>query len=326
MKVGIRVPSYAWPGLTYRDAVALRDYGRRAEELGFDSLWVLEHLLVAPPIYRVSWLDPLKVLAFLAGSTERVLLGTGIIVLPLRHPVLLAKEVASLAMLCGGRLVLGVGPGWYRPEFEAVGVDPAERGRRTDEMLEALRLLLTQPGVTFEGRFYRFQEVTIEPRPPRPPPIWVAGGSAADSSSGQPRMPDSVLRRIVTHDGWLAGSSGRPEEGMRRDWLRIQEAARAASRDPRALTFAYTQFLHLVDGESPEATLREQELAFARVMGAERSRDDLAADYLFGPPEEMAERLLELQALGLQHVLLTPLTSDPRQLDLIAERILPRLR
>jgi probable F420-dependent oxidoreductase len=326
MQVGIRVPSYAWPDLRYEDAVALRDYARRAEDLGFDSLWVVEHLLVAPPIYRVSWLDPLEVLAFLAACTERVLLGTGIVVLPLRHPVMLAKEVASLAMLSGGRLVLGVGPGWYRAEFEALGVDPAERGKRTDEMLEALRLLLSRPAVTFEGRFYQFRELTIEPRPPRLPPIWVAGGSAVDPSSGRPRMPESVLRRIVAQDGWLAGSSGRPEEGMSRDWLRIQEAARAAGRDPRSLTFAHTQFLHLVDAGSRETVRREQELAFARVMGAERSREDLGADYLFGTAEEMVERLLALRALGLQHILLTPLTSDPRQLDLIAERILPRLR
>jgi probable F420-dependent oxidoreductase len=325
VKVGIRVPSYAWPDLAYGDAVALRDYGRRAEELGFDSLWVVEHLLVAPPIYRVSWLDPLAVLAFLAACTGRVLLGSGILVVPLRHPVLLAKEVASLAMLSAGRLVLGVGPGWYRPEFEAVGVDPGERGARTDEALEALRLLLTRPRASFQGRFYSFSDVTVEPRPQQPPPVWVAGGSATDPASGQPRLPAPVLRRIVRHDGWLAGSSGRPEEGIKRDWIELQRAARAAGRDPASLTFAHTQFLHLADGPSRDDLLREQERAFARVMGTERSREDLAADYLFGTADEMVERLLELKALGLQHLVLTPLTSDLRQLDLIADRILPRL-
>jgi len=325
MKVGIRVPSYSWQGMTVAEVAGLRGYAERAEDLGFDSLWVIEHLLVAPPIYRVSWLDPLEVLAFLAACTSRVQLGSGIIVLPLRHPVMLAKQIASLWALAQGRLILGVGPGWYRPEFEAVGVNPAERGARTDECLEALRLLLTQPNVSFEGRFFRFLDVSIDPLLPAPPPIWVAGGSSTDPSSGEPVIPVPVLDRIVHSDGWLSGSSGRPDEQMKRDWQRVQAAARALGRDPRGIVFGHTQFLHIVESDDRERVVADQMVAFRRVMG-DRSAEKLAADYLFGTTDDMLRRLRELAEIGLEHIVLTPLTSDPRQLDLIAERLLPHVR
>src|SRR3712207_3282901 len=109
MNFGLRLPSYAWPDATYEQVRRLGAYARRADELGFDSLWVIEHLLVAPALYAVSWLDPFAVLAHVAAVTERARLGTAILVLPLRHPALVAKEVATLDFLSGGRFILGVG-------------------------------------------------------------------------------------------------------------------------------------------------------------------------------------------------------------------------
>ena len=175
MKLGVFLPTYLIPGTEREHADQIRRFAVRAEELGFDSLFVTDHLLTAHRFYRVSWLEPITTLAHIAAVTKRVTLGTSILVLPTRHPVVLAKEIASLQHLSGGRYVFGVGVGWYDKEFEAVGGSRTERGRRTDEVLDASMQLLRTRDVSFQGRFYRFDEATVEPLGPVPP-VWVAGG------------------------------------------------------------------------------------------------------------------------------------------------------
>ena len=145
-------------------------------EHGID-VWDIDHLLSAPGLYGHAWLEPLNMLAYAAALTERVKIATGILVLPVRHPVVLAKEISTLCHISNNRFVWGVGPGWYTREFEVTGSRIEERGRRTDEIIEAVTLLLTRPNASYEGRYYRFHDVTIDPRPPRMPSIWVSGGS-----------------------------------------------------------------------------------------------------------------------------------------------------
>lgn len=325
MKIGIRVPSYGTDAMTSTQAVALGEYARRTESLGFDSLWVIDHLLVSPPIYRVAWMDPLVTLAFLAGCTSSIELGSGVVVVPLRNPVLFSKEVASLQMLSGDRLILGVAPGWYRPEFLAVGVDPHSRGRRTDESLALMRLLLRESSVSFHGEFFDVDDVTIVPRPMKAPPIWVAGGSATDASSGLAFMPKPVLARIAHADGWLSGSSGRPESFLQADVGEIRDASRALGRKDDVV-FAHTQFLHLCSDERDrEHVISEQMNAFRSVMG-ERSEEELLSNYLFGNADEILSRVFALSAMGVDHLILTPVTDSPKQLDEIAKRILRPFR
>ena len=154
MEFGLTLPSFTWPGLDHRMARRVtKEMAVRAEALGYDSLTVWDHLLSAPGMYAGSWLDPLMVLACAAGATERIALGTHVLVLPIRSPVLLAKELGTLDHLCEGRFFFGVGTGWNAPEFTAMGVSVRERGKRTDEMLDALKALLTGADVSFEGRF-----------------------------------------------------------------------------------------------------------------------------------------------------------------------------
>ena len=141
-RFGVFLPSYVWEGDGPERARGIKAFARRVEELGFDSLFITDHLLAARRFYSVNWLEPLTTLAVAAGVTERVRLGTSILIMPLRNPVLLAKELATLQFLSDNRVILGAGVGWNDAEYEAVGVHKSERGKRTDEMLDIMLPLL----------------------------------------------------------------------------------------------------------------------------------------------------------------------------------------
>lgn len=150
---------------------------QEAERLGFDSLWAPDHVLkVFGPLP-----DPLTLLAFLAGTTNHIKLGTAVLVLPYRHPVVLANMASSLDVLSDGRLTLGIGVGWNEGEFRALGMSKKERGRRTDEGLEVLEKLWSGRKTDYEGRFYSFEEaeISMKPRTPGGPTVLVGGYSDA---------------------------------------------------------------------------------------------------------------------------------------------------
>jgi probable F420-dependent oxidoreductase len=182
MRFGLALPSFSFSDLDYEKAVRLRDFARRAERLGYESLWVVEHLLTARGLYGTAWLSPLETLSFAAGCTARIRLATGILIPPLRNPVFVAKDIASLQYLSGGRFELGIGVGWDAHEYEVAGVPLKERGRRTDEILDILEKLWTGEPVTHHGRYYHFDDVVIDPPLPKKPPLWVAGGSKSSPS------------------------------------------------------------------------------------------------------------------------------------------------
>jgi probable F420-dependent oxidoreductase len=178
---------------------AARRIAALAEQRGYDSLWAGEHVVAPSPRVDPSpmepdepMLDPLVALAHLAGHTERVLLGTGLIVLPQRNPLVLAKQAASLDVLSGGRLVLGVGVGYLEPEMTAIGVPMEGRGGRADEYLAAMRSLWEDEAPAYHGRYVDFEGVDAHPRPAqRPLPIVVGGHTGA------------AFRRAARHaDGW----------------------------------------------------------------------------------------------------------------------------
>jgi probable F420-dependent oxidoreductase len=149
-----------------------------AERLGYHSVWTTEHLLVGPEAVDPygTVLDSLTVLSWLAGRTERVALGTSIVILPLHHPIRLAKEAAALQALSGGRLKLGVGVGWHEDEFRFFGVPFEERGRRADESIRLMRALWRGES-SFAGEFWSFQDATSRPLPEPAPEIWIGGRS-----------------------------------------------------------------------------------------------------------------------------------------------------
>jgi probable F420-dependent oxidoreductase len=205
------------------------------ERLGYDQVDMFDHVTMAHPREgratgpypaTMPLLEALTTLAYFAAVTERIGLGTEVLVLPQRQPALVAKQVATVDILSGGRVRCGVGVGWQAAEYEALGVPFRERGRRMDECLRLLRLYWTAPNVTFHGRYYRAEAMAMDPKP-RPgsagPPIWI-GGSA-----------DAALRRVgELGDGWLAGGGETPASARERVAI-IRRHAEAAGRDPDAI-------------------------------------------------------------------------------------------
>lgn len=325
MRFATWIPSYTYPGLDYgRVKQDVDTFSRKANDYGID-LWTIDHLLHAPGLYGMSWLEPLHVCTWAAAVAPDVWIGTGILVLPLRHPVMLAKEVATMDMLYGGRYQFGIGPGWYGPEFEATGTKLKERGRRTDEILEAVRRLLTEDNVTFEGEFYQFSDVTIEPRPPKMPAVWVAGGSRIPDGAydnDAPVLAKSVSDRILRADWWLSRCSGK-QEWVKRDWKMLQE--KAAKRGQEPPRFGHTNFTMLVDTSDSAKAKETQHKYFEQVMGEHRDPDHLEQSYMFGSIDEIVTRIRDLKDAGCEYIVLGPTSDDPEQLDLLASLVIPQV-
>jgi probable F420-dependent oxidoreductase len=322
MRFGVYLPTFAWRDLGMDQAARVQEFARKAEDLGFDALWVAEHFLEAPGLYGTVWMSPLLCLAHAASVTTRIRLATGLLILPYYHPVTLAREIQTLWHLSGGRFVLGVGPGWDQHEFETLGMKLAERGRRTDEMIAALRRLLTERDVSFAGTHYRFEHVTIDPLLPRVPELWVGGGSKIQTSLSpdKPYIAPSVLARIAGADGWLARAAG--SQQMVKDDVRvIRDHLTKIGRDPDTLRYGHLNFVHLVDTTDRDRALQLQRPVFERVMGTHRTFENLQQSYFLGTTREIVERIRDLESAGIQDVVLATCDYDLEQLERFATDI-----
>jgi probable F420-dependent oxidoreductase len=327
MKVGTWLPNFAYDADDGIDHSArLKHWIMRSEELGFDSIWVTDHLLRAKNMYARTWLEPLTSLAFAASITEKPLLGPGVLLMPLRNPVLLAKEIASIQRLSNGRFVLGAGTGWYPKEFESVGTKKSERGRRTDEGLEIVRRLLSGEVVTYNGEFYKLDEVQIEPSPVDVP-IWVGGGSqvAHPDSVEKPELNPRVARRIAKADGWFSRPTATPEQIVE-DWKLLQPYIQAEGRNPNDIEMVHGQLLFLSDKADHDEALQEQFEAAERILGTNRPRELLQMSYLFGTVDEVIQNCRERAQTGISHFIFHPFTDDPDQLELWGQELLPAIK
>ena len=299
-------------------------YLRRAEDLGFDTAMLIDHLLIAPPAYRVAWLEPVSLLSALAGVTRTIRLGTLVLVLPFRDPVAFAKEWATLDVLSRGRSILGVGVGWNKEEFAALRIPHEERGRRMNEMLEAITALWAGDDVSYEGRYYRFEHLTIEPKPAQlpHPPIWIGGGTQPSEkiygeavSTVQP-----VLRRIAKYASTWVPHSSATAEMVAGDWELIRGYMVENGRDPDGMGRVYSNFVHILKpGEKPESAAAK----FRAYSGMDL--EYWQQFYLLGEAEDVAERIRgKIAALGgVDHLILNPLDWDPASIEVLAERVLP---
>ena len=290
MELGCHLPVYG--AAATREALTL--FARRMEALGYDSLWVSDHVVIPyqirsrypynatgdfplPP--TTDFLEPLTVMALVAGLTSKIRLGTSVLVLPHRHPVLTAKMLATLDHLAPGRVILGAGVGWMKEEIELFGVPYGRRGAWSDEAIRVMRACWRDERVSFTGEFFAFEGLGCRPRPANGTiPIWIGGHT------------ERALARVATlGDGWHAAFPS--VDALREGIAAVRKACAAAHRDPATLTLS------------------------ARLgLSARRAADDALAE------------LRALRDLGVHHVILETQTRDVATMVATDERFAREVR
>jgi probable F420-dependent oxidoreductase len=298
MNVGVWIPNcrhLATPDVIRGTAV-------RAEQLGYDSVWVSDHVVVPHDNIKnfgETIFDPLVTLAVIAGATSRVRLGTTVLIVPYRNAVVTAKMVSSLDALSGGRVILGIGAGWVAAESAMLGVPFAERGAMTDEHLQAMQELWTARAPSFAGKYTQFSGLAFEPKPLQKPhpPIWVGGHSRA------------ALRRTAQF-GAAWHPINRPPDELRAGRAELARLCQARGR-----------------AVPPALTLRN-DVRITR-SGESAPPSAHAGRVLAGEPAAVVDQIAELAGCGVEHLVCEFLAADGRELDaqltLFAERVRPRL-
>jgi len=279
-----------------------------AEAWGYDSLWAGDHVVFHIPRFEVF-----TTLATVIARTKRVQVGPAVLLLALRNPVHVAQTVATLDYLSAGRFVLGVGVGGEHPkEFMASGVPLSERGARTNEAIEVLRRLWTEPSVAFQGRYYRFEEISVKPPPLQKPhpPLWIGGRS------------DAALRRVVAFGhAWVPGFV--TPKAYRAGWEKIEALCRRSGRDSGEIVRALYVFVCV----AADATAARDEAAAFLSRNYNMSFAPLERYTVMGTPEDCVTAVRRYLEVGPQHVILRFASFDPvRQLELWTKEVLPALR
>lgn len=284
---------------------------RLVDDCGYDSLWVGDHLAFA-----VSILDPLLQLAQAAVVSRRLVLGTNVYLLPLRHPGPVAKQVASLDHLCEGRLIFGVGVGGEFPqEFAVAGVSRNERGARLSAAIPLLRQLWSGAPASYDGRYFgAFSEVAMQPpaRQSGGPPIWC-GGRAEAALARTGRLADGWISYVVTPDQYRAALA------------KIDEAFGAAGRKIGRFGTGHLLFVRLDETYDKALDVAAASLSQRYAMDFRRATERYAA---LGTPEQVAARIREFHAAGARHVvidLVGPYEERPRQIEQFAMHVIPLL-
>ena len=294
------------------DGKALVEYGVKMEEMGFDSLWVWDHILLGvEPNFPVF--DSLTLLTAIAARTKKIKLATGILVLPLRNPVVLAKQLSSMDQLSDGRLLMAMAAGWYKREFDAVGVPFKERGNIMDENLDILKRFWTEDMVKGEWPHHKIPAGVMYPKPvqkPRPP-ILIGG------------YVDRVLKRAATAgDGWLTYFY-RPES-FARSWAKVRAFAVEAGKDPDTLMNGAQLPIMIgrsraeLEGPMTEWLTKEWDYA----SWSDSTKDSA----IMGSVDECVAQLREHLAVGVQKIIFVPYKYEMRQIEIIANEIIPRLK
>jgi len=292
MHIGINIANH-------RDLLSKRyihDTARLAEDLGFDSVWIPDHAVVPRAVearYGPVYYDAIAVLGYLAGITSRVHLGTTVLVIPYRHPIVLAKELASIDQLSEGRLILGAGVGWAEVEFQALGLSFAERGRYTDEALRVMQTLWTQDAPQYSGPYCTFADIIFQPKPlQQPVPIWIGGQSRA------------ALRRTAQFaTGWHP--IDQPPAQLQTAMTTLATLSQQVGRQTPALCPRFTVRMH----ETPSDSERQ---------------------FMEGSSAQITADLLQIQALGAAHVVLSTQTNDLArfrwEIETLAAYVIPQVR
>jgi alkanesulfonate monooxygenase SsuD/methylene tetrahydromethanopterin reductase-like flavin-dependent oxidoreductase (luciferase family) len=282
-------------------------YTKAAAELGFSVLTVNDHL-----VFPVPWLDGPTALAAMLSHSGDMTLATTVALAAVRGPIPLAKALGAIDRLCGGRLIVAVGPGSSNQDYEAVGIAFEERWARLDEAVRALRALWQRDADPFVGRFYSTAGISLDPGPVHPsgPPIWIGSWGS-----------EAGMRRVARlGDGWLASAYNTTPELFGTAWERLGaqlvERGRDAAAFPNAIATMW--FYISEDRADTERVLRE------RVMPVVHRPEELLRERLpIGPAELFAEKLTRFARAGAQRVLIWPVADEQQQLELFCDRVRP---
>ena len=294
------------------DIKALVEYGVKMEEMGFDSIWAWDHILLGvEPCFPV--VESLTLLTAIAARTRKIKLSTGILVLPLRNPVVLAKQLQSMDELSDGRLLMAMAAGWYKREFDAVGVNFHERGKIMDENLDLLKRFWTEHMVKGEWPHHKIPAGVMYPKPvqkPRPP-ILIGG------------YVDVVLKRAaVAGDGWLTYFY-KPED-FAKSWAKVRNFAKEAGKDPDTLMNGAQ--LPIMIGPSRAAVEAPMMEWLQKEWDYAAWSDSTKESAIMGTVDECVAQLKAHLAVGVQKLIFVPYKYEMDQIRIIAEQIIPRLR
>jgi probable F420-dependent oxidoreductase len=300
MKISVSLPNN-WG---VEDVQAIFKLADRAEALGFDSVWVAEHVFNVSYVYnRIGnrpYYEPLTILSYIAARTEKVGLGTSVLVLPYHNPIRLAKVAATLDVMSSGRLRLGVGVGVIEQELEAMGSAFSERGAITNEAIAVMKELWTQEDPSFDGRYSKFSGMKFSPKPLQKPhiPIVIGGTSRA-----------AIRRAARMGNGWHPTPLSPEELGQGMGYLK--ERAQAAGRDASEIPVS----IRLDMGQPRAVSTRPQATANA-------SRYTLG-----GEPEEIVHNMRAFESLGVDEIVVSDTTGDPdhtlASMEMLAQGVLP---
>jgi alkanesulfonate monooxygenase SsuD/methylene tetrahydromethanopterin reductase-like flavin-dependent oxidoreductase (luciferase family) len=300
VSVGIHVPSASVAPLG--SGAAYTEFFQQVEALGLDAVWTEDRLF-----HSANILDSLMLLAWAAANTQRIQLGTAVMVLNLRHAAVVARQVSTLCHLSGGRLVLGVSLGGRPNEYQGLGVPMERRVAVFRESVAVLRQLLSGQPVEQQSSFFHLQDATV--RPAAEVPIYVGG-----------RAEGALRRAGELADGWIMGPFGTVQD-FQQSWYIVQNAARAVGRDPHVLVAGRLLYIAVdEDRDQARETLRHF------LHGYYGSTFDVDQHAIFGPPGEVAARLREHVDTGITHLMLAVPTLDLAHLRRVAEEVAPALR
>ena len=286
------------------DVALIRRFAQRAEALGYEDLWLTDNLLGGR-----GTLEPVTLLAFAAACTEQIRLGVSVIVLNQRSPVPLAKALATLDQLSGGRLTVGLGLGGSTSSYPAFGASPERPVARFTESLRVMRALWSEERVDFQGQFWQLEHASLEPKPLQPRlPIWIGV-----------HAPAALRRAVRLGDGWM-GAGGSRLEDFFVEIKQIREYLQAAGRDDASFTLSKRVYI-AVDADEHRA----QERLAAGLGGQYGGGRPADAIGVAGTPGHCIEVLRSLRDAGLHHLLLHPYPDFEQQLEQLSSEVAPEL-
>ena len=301
---GIAIPQVFYDGPV--DMELVRDYVRRAEALGYHSLWVQEQIIGGTPA-----LEPMSLLCYVAAITRDIRLGTAVIVATTRNPVLLAKELSTLDQMSNGRLIIGIALGGHPRQYPLLGGPSERRVRHFEESLGVMKALWTQPRASFDGHFWKLDGETMEPKPVQKPhpPLWFGG-----------RHPDGLRRAVRYGDGWMGAGSTTTAQFREHVGI-IRESLAVSGRDASTFHISKRVYIALDDDEArAERRLREW-------FGQRYGNADMASQVsVWGGASRCVEGLAEILEGGAHMLMLNPVFDHMEHLEALRQEVIPHLR